>query len=128
MGTNHLGHFLLTSLLRPLLTTTSKQEGGDGSADVRVVVVSSVGHQYAKKPIRLDDLNWFRESEFLTGEAYFQSKLANVLFAKELDRRMRGTGVKACSLHPGVVATDLSRHAAQSSNVVAYLFYLFLYK
>ncbi len=54
MGTNHLGHFLLTRLLIPLLKSTAKEE----DSDVRVVTVSSVGHHYTKGPIRLDDLNW----------------------------------------------------------------------
>ena len=98
MGVNHFAPFLLTNLL---LDTMKK------SAPSRIVNVSSVGHYRGQ--INKDDL----QSEYgsyhrLT--AYLQSKLANVLFTRELAKRLKGTAVTANSLHPGVVRTDLARN------------------
>jgi len=142
MGTNHLGHFLLTRLLIPLL----KRSAINNDNDVRVVVVSSTAHFMAKKPLRLHDLNWFKEGEFTPTEAYFQSKLANIHFARELGKRLEPYGITTYSLHPGekqaldeiiiyqwlfegVINTELSRHAAKSDSLFAYLFfYLLVYK
>jgi NAD(P)-dependent dehydrogenase (short-subunit alcohol dehydrogenase family) len=97
-GTNHLGHFLLTNLLRPALVAA-------GSA--RVVCLSSGGHQ--ESPIRWDDPN-FERTPYVNWTAYGQSKTANALFALELDRRWRGEGVHAYAVHPGVIMTPLARH------------------
>jgi len=96
IGTNHLGHFALTNLLLPLL------------AD-RVVVVSSELHRSGK--VDLDDLNWERRSYKRWG-AYAQSKLANLLFVLELDRRLtdEGSAVRAVAAHPGYAATNLQSH------------------
>ena len=99
MGTNHLGPFLLTSLLLPLL-----QQAAPGA---RIVTVSSLAHE--RGTIQWDDIHWERMPYSAT-KAYSQSKLANVLFTKELGHRLEGSGVSAYSLHPGVVATDLARH------------------
>ena len=99
MGTNHLGPFLLTSLLLPLL-----HRAAPGS---RIVTVSSLAHEQGT--IQWDDIHWERVPYSAT-KAYCQSKLANVLFTKELGQRLEGSGVCAYSLHPGVVATDLARH------------------
>ncbi|KAK3765414.1 hypothetical protein RRG08_000337 [Elysia crispata] len=100
IGTNHFGHFLLTNLLLDKLKA---------SVPSRIVIVSSLAHTYGK--INFEDLN----SEKSYGEfvAYNQSKLANVLHALELSTRLKGTGVTANSLHPGVVDTELARHANQ---------------
>ena len=94
-GTNHLGHFALTGLLLPLL--------GPGS---RVVTVSSVGHRSGR--VDLADLNW-ESRRYDRFRAYFQSKLANLLFALELDRRLERAGAPAESLaaHPGAVRSNL---------------------
>jgi NAD(P)-dependent dehydrogenase (short-subunit alcohol dehydrogenase family) len=91
---NHLGYFLLTNLLLDLLKR---------SAPARVVSVASVGHRAGT--LDFDDLGFRRGYTVL--RAYQRSKLANVLFAKELARRLAGTGVTSNSLHPGTVATNI---------------------
>lgn len=98
LGVNHLGHFLLTNLLIDLLKKSSPS---------RIVSVSSLGHTYGK--INFDDLN--SEKSYSSWGAYCQSKLANILFTRELARRLEGTGITANCLHPGAVRTDLSRHS-----------------
>jgi NAD(P)-dependent dehydrogenase (short-subunit alcohol dehydrogenase family) len=102
LGTNHLGHYLLTELLLPAL-----QRG----APSRVVIVSSCYHDVAmgrRGTIDLDDLQ-FERRRYDGWEAYAQSKLANVLHARQLARRLAGTGVTAVSVHPGWVRTRLMR-------------------
>lgn len=97
-GVNHMGHFAFTV---PLLDKLR------ASAPARVVVVSSKGH-YDAKGIDFDALR--RKTRSITGLAeYSVSKLANVLFAAELGRRLQGTGVTTYSLHPGVIASDVWR-------------------
>src|SRR4051812_13006411 len=93
IGTNHLGHFALTNLLLPQVTD-------------RVVTVASGAHRMGK--IRLDDLNWERGS-YNRWRAYGQSKLANLLFVSELQRRLEeaGSDVRALAAHPGWAATNL---------------------
>jgi NAD(P)-dependent dehydrogenase (short-subunit alcohol dehydrogenase family) len=95
-GTNHLGHFALTGLLLERLLNT------DGS---RVVTVSSGAHRMGK--IRFDDLQW--EHGYRKWGAYGQSKLANLLFTYELQRRLTGAGARliAVACHPGYAATNL---------------------
>jgi NAD(P)-dependent dehydrogenase (short-subunit alcohol dehydrogenase family) len=95
-GVNHLGHFALTGLLMPKLLETR------GS---RVVNVSSNGHRPGR--IRFDDLNW--ESSYNPWIAYFQSKLANLLFTYELQRRLETSGASAAALaaHPGATQSNL---------------------
>ncbi|XP_078505331.1 retinol dehydrogenase 13 isoform X1 [Lissotriton helveticus] len=97
-GVNHLGHFLLTNLLLEKLKN---------SGHSRIINVSSLAHIAGE--IDFDDLNW-EKKKYDTKAAYCQSKLANVLFTKELARRLEGTRVTANSLHPGVAATELGRH------------------
>jgi len=97
-ATNHLGHFLLASLLLPQL---------EASPAARVVVVSSAAHLQAPPGgIEFDNLSGARG--YGAWRAYGQSKLANVLFAKSLARRL-GPKHAANSLHPGVIGTNLSR-------------------
>ncbi len=91
---NHLGYFLLTNLLRDLLVK---------SAPARVVTVASIGHR--RGTLDFDDLGF--EHGYGIMKAYARSKLANVLFAAELSRRLAGTGVTSNSLHPGSVATNI---------------------
>lgn len=98
IGVNHLGHFLLTYLLIGLLKR---------SAPARVVVVSSLAHNFGW--IRFHDLH--SQGSYNSGLAYCQSKLANVLFARELARRLQGTNVTVNSVHPGTVNSDLTRHS-----------------
>ncbi|KAJ8417353.1 hypothetical protein AAFF_G00285800 [Aldrovandia affinis] len=96
-GVNHLGHFLLTNCLLDLLKK---------SAPSRIVNVSSLAHEKGK--IDFDDINL--DQHYDPQKSYRQSKLANVLFTRELAARLEGTGVTAYSLHPGVIRTELGRH------------------
>jgi NAD(P)-dependent dehydrogenase (short-subunit alcohol dehydrogenase family) len=97
-ATNHLGHFALTGLLLDRLLEAP------GS---RVVTVSSEGH--AEGVMNFDDLQ--SETGYKPAEAYYQSKLANLLFTYELDRRLRAVGAQTIALacHPGIVLTGLYR-------------------
>ncbi|XP_025837098.1 retinol dehydrogenase 13 isoform X2 [Agrilus planipennis] len=100
-GTNHLGHFYLTLLLLPKIIK---------SAPARIVNVSSLAHNRGQ--MNFDDLNWEKRNYSAVG-AYGQSKLANILFTKELARRLQErhiSGVSVYSLHPGVIKTELGRH------------------
>lgn len=94
---NHLGYFLLTQELLPLLLA---------SAPARIINVSSGAHYSGQ--INLDDLQ-LRQG-YAAFKAYAQSKLANVLFTNELARRLANTGVTANSLHPGLVGTQFGRN------------------
>ncbi|KAI6056192.1 retinol dehydrogenase 14 [Marmota monax] len=96
-GVNHLGHFLLTSLLLGLLKS---------SAPSRIVVVSSKLYKYGE--INFEDLN--SEQSYNKSFCYSRSKLANILFTRELARRLEGTNVTVNVLHPGIVRTNLGRH------------------
>ena len=112
-GVNHLGHFLLTELLLDILKA---------SAPARVVILSSVEHAGSKKrpvEIHLEDLNYERRA-YNRREAYGQSKLANVLHAKELARRLEGSDVAVFSVHPGWARSNLvqSMMPAWVQNVV----------
>ena len=102
-GTNHLGHFLLTMLLLDLLKK---------SAPSRIVNLSSLGHTLGSGKINFDDINF--EKDYSSYEAYFHSKLANVLFTRELSKRLEGSHVTANSVHPGGVRTELARHTIYS--------------
>ncbi|XP_067840468.1 retinol dehydrogenase 14a [Heptranchias perlo] len=96
-GVNHLGHFLLTNLLLDLLKR---------SAPSRIVVVSSKLYKYGE--INFDDLN--SEKSYNKSFGYSRSKLANILFTRELAKHLEDTGVTANVLHPGIVRTNLGRH------------------
>ncbi|MDQ6669320.1 MAG: oxidoreductase [Chloroflexota bacterium] len=112
IGTNHLGPFALTTLLLPHITD-------------RVVNVSSQLHRRAH--LRLDDLNWDHRRYDAT-QAYNDSKLANLLFTLELQRRLAesGSSVRAVAAHPGVARTNLVSHVGglygAFSNVVVRFF------
>ena len=96
MATNHLGHFRLNSML---LDHVEASQG-------RFVVVSSIAHKFGK--IDLDDL-MFERRRYDSTVAYGQSKLANMLYGKELDRRLEARGSKTVAIvcHPGYAATNL---------------------
>ena len=96
-GTNHLGHFALTNLLLERITG-------------RVVTVSSTAHRWGR--MDFDDLNWQRKP-YNAWRAYAQSKLANLLFTAELQRRLSSVGspVLAVAAHPGYAATNLQFHS-----------------
>jgi NAD(P)-dependent dehydrogenase (short-subunit alcohol dehydrogenase family) len=110
-GVNHVGTFLLTRELLPLL---------EKSAPSRVVVLSSALHYRGK--MVWDDLQ-FEKRKYDGTTAYNQSKLANVLFTKALARRLAGTKVTVNAVHPGVVATELARDYPK---FLVKLFHLFL--
>lgn len=97
-GTNHMGHFILTNGLLPLLIKA------DGA---RVVQLSSIAHR--RCGIQWDDIQ-FDATPYHKWAAYAQSKSANALFAVELDRRYKKDGVRAFSVHPGGILTPLQRH------------------
>ncbi|KAK3302881.1 uncharacterized protein B0T15DRAFT_504181 [Chaetomium strumarium] len=110
-GTNHMGHALLTKLLLPLLTqtATSSSSSSSLSADVRVISLSSHGHIYAPKPgINFSLLKTPAEDLGFVGR-YSQSKLANVLWARQLARQYPYLTVAA--VHPGMVNTQLVENA-----------------
>ena len=106
LGVNHLGHFLLTNMLLPLLLRDPGAPAATGSG-ARIVNVASAAHLFGT--INFADLN--SRGSYDRWRAYGQSKLANILFSNELARRLptATTGVTVNSLHPGVVATELGR-------------------
>jgi NAD(P)-dependent dehydrogenase (short-subunit alcohol dehydrogenase family) len=95
-GTNHLGHFVFVNRLVPLLKSGS-----------RVVTLSSAGHQISD--VDIADPN-FERTPYQAFTAYGRSKTANILYAVALDDRLKGRGVRATSIHPGGIQTELARH------------------
>ena len=95
-GTNHLGHFVFVNRLVPLLKSGS-----------RIATLSSAGHQISD--VNIDDPN-FERTEYQPFAAYGRSKTANILYAVALDDRLKGRGIRATSLHPGAIQTELGRH------------------
>ena len=116
-GVNHLGHFLLANLLMDKLA-----QGGSAADPARVISLSSSAHQIPSKLLK-GDLGDLQSYEYSAWGAYGQSKLANVMFAYELDRRCRERGlpVVANAAHPGVVNTELARYmgAGPASQLMA---------
>lgn len=110
-GTNHIGHFLLVQLLLPTLLKTAASTSLPTS-DVRVITVSSVGHQMA--PPFSTMLSTSALSQESTWKRYGASKAANILFASELARRH--PEITSVSLHPGTVSTDLYRSIENRGN------------
>ncbi len=104
IGTNHLGHFALTGLLLDKISD-------------RVVTVSSGAHRVGK--IDLDDLNW-EHRKYQRWPAYGQAKLANLMFAYELQRRLTAAGSSKISVaaHPGYAATELQSHTESIQDAV----------
>ena len=95
-GTNHLGHFVLVNKLVPLV-----KSGG------RIVTLSSAGHQISD--VNLEDPN-FERTEYQPFLGYGRSKTANILYAVALDNKLKARGIRATSLHPGGIQTELGRH------------------
>jgi NAD(P)-dependent dehydrogenase (short-subunit alcohol dehydrogenase family) len=96
---NHLSHFLLTHLLREHLVA---------SAPARVVNVASDAHRSAKQGVTFDDLEW--ETRRYRGlKAYYETKLMNILFTRELAKRWAGTNVTSNAVHPGFVASKFGK-------------------
>jgi NAD(P)-dependent dehydrogenase (short-subunit alcohol dehydrogenase family) len=108
-GTNHVGHALLTKLLLPLLLkTTTLQQQEQQKPDVRVVVVSSAAHRNAPACGIVFDTLRTPQTELWAWARYGQSKLANILFAKELARRYPHPQLTVVAVHPGVVNSNLA--------------------
>ncbi|MGW7005507.1 SDR family NAD(P)-dependent oxidoreductase [Streptomyces sp. NPDC054933] len=101
-ATNHLGHFALTLALQHALATGATQSG-----EARIVAVSSSGH--GSSPVVFDDL-FFRRRPYDPGQAYGQSKTAQILFAVEASRRWADEGITTNALMPGGIWTNLQRH------------------
>lgn len=99
-GTNHLGHFVLTNRIAPLLVP-----GG------RLIIVASAAHRFSD--IDLEDLN-YEYTSYDPFTSYGRSKTACILFGAEFDRRHKARGIRATSVHPGVIRTELSRHVDQA--------------
>jgi NAD(P)-dependent dehydrogenase (short-subunit alcohol dehydrogenase family) len=95
-GTNHLGHFVFVNRLVPLL-----------KSGARIATLSSAGHQISD--VNVEDPN-FEHTAYQPFTAYGRSKTANILYAVALDSRLRERGVRATSLHPGGIQTELGRH------------------
>jgi retinol dehydrogenase-12 len=108
MGTNHFGHFYLTQLLLPQLLKSKS----------RVVNVSSTAHALWQVPCTLETYTEQMNKEtYKPWNAYAISKIANIYFTIELQRRFGSEGLRAYSLHPGGVATGLQRHISISQMV-----------
>ncbi|KAJ3117509.1 hypothetical protein HDU96_006438 [Phlyctochytrium bullatum] len=107
-GTNHLGHFLLFHLLKPALLASSTP-----AFHSRVVSVSSAGHRISPLDIDLVRAGFKKYPTYVPFVAYGQSKLANVYFATELERRYGNKGLHALSIHPGGIMTELGRHMTE---------------
>ncbi len=110
-GTNHLGHFALTGLVMDLLTATP---------GARIVNVSSAAHKYGN--INFEDLNW-EKRKYSAWKAYGDSKIANLYFTYELQKRLKKSGSKllVTAAHPGWTATDLQRNSGffEFMNIIA---------
>ncbi|MBX7501611.1 SDR family NAD(P)-dependent oxidoreductase [Qipengyuania sp. YG27] len=100
-GTNHLGHFLLTNLLMPLV---------EKGSEPRIVNLSSRGHHIDQ--MHFDDPN-YESRDYDKWQAYGQSKTANILFAVGLEKRLADKGIHAYALHPGGIMTNLGRHMTE---------------
>lgn len=118
LGVNHMGHFLLTNLLIDIIKL---------SAPSKIINVSSVAHTRGK--INIDDLNSVKNYD--PGDAYSQSKLANILFTKELSKRLKNYNVTVNAVHPGLVDTEITRHmpffdSIVGSIIIRPLFWIFI--
>ncbi|KAH9325615.1 hypothetical protein KI387_005793, partial [Taxus chinensis] len=123
-ATNHIGHFLLTSLLVEKMKKTAREMEVEG----RIVNLSSIAHMLTyEQGIRLNMIN--DESGYSEKKAYGQSKLANILHAHHLSRRLQeeGANVTANSVHPGFIMTNLMRHSMNLMRVLKF-FSGFLWK
>jgi NAD(P)-dependent dehydrogenase (short-subunit alcohol dehydrogenase family) len=98
LGTNHLGHFVLTARLVPSLLA---------GAPARIVNLSSAGHRLS--PFRFED-PFFEKDDYNKWIAYGQAKTANVLFSVALDKRFKDRGIRSFAVHPGAIQTELGRH------------------
>jgi NAD(P)-dependent dehydrogenase (short-subunit alcohol dehydrogenase family) len=107
LAANHLAPFLLTRELMPILKTTA---AASPRGTVRVIAVSSLAHEISPG-MRWEDLNMF--DNYNPNPAYCQAKLANILFTRELDRRVAPDGIVAQAMHPGRVESNFANHGDQ---------------
>lgn len=117
-ATNHLGHFLLTNLLLENMKNTAKTSGIQG----RIINLSSVAHTNTYEGgIRFDSIN--DEASYSDKKAYGQSKLANILHANELSRRLKeeGANITVNSVHPGLIFTNLFKHSFLTFKIIQML-------
>ena len=116
IGVNHIGHFYLTQFLLPSL-----KAAGTPEHPARLVAVSSLAHTFGA--IDLEDLNYEKTRKYGAWSSYGQSKLANILFVKELVRRMEEehANILAYSLHPGSIMTNLQRHQSAMDAIARFL-------
>ncbi|CAN6472659.1 unnamed protein product [Victoria cruziana] len=120
-ATNHLGHFLLTNLLLDKMKQTARESGIEG----RIINLSSIAHLHTYvEGILFDQIN--DQSRYSDKTAYGQSKLANILHAKELSRRFQeeGVNITANAVHPGLIMTNLMRHSALLMRIVKLVTFL----
>ncbi|KAJ4769077.1 NAD(P)-binding Rossmann-fold superfamily protein [Rhynchospora pubera] len=120
-ATNHLGHFLLTNLLLEKMKSTAKSTGIEG----RIVNLSSIAHHHTYGGgISFAQLN--DPTAYSDKKAYGQSKLANILHAKELSRRLKeeGANITVNSVHPGLIMTNLMKHSFFVMNLIKVFTYL----
>uniref|UniRef100_A0A7N0UBB7 Short-chain dehydrogenase TIC 32, chloroplastic n=1 Tax=Kalanchoe fedtschenkoi TaxID=63787 RepID=A0A7N0UBB7_KALFE len=120
-ATNHLGHFYLTNLLLDKMKQTARATGIEG----RIVNLSSILHRNSyEEGIRFDKIN--DELSYHDKKAYGQSKLANILHANELSRRLQeeGANITVNSVHPGLIMTNLMRHSLLYSRIMHLLTWL----
>jgi NAD(P)-dependent dehydrogenase (short-subunit alcohol dehydrogenase family) len=101
---NHLGHFVLTNRLLPILRATA---AASAPGATRIISVSSTGHERSAG-LQWDDLQLPRN--FTTGGAYCNAKLANILFTRALAKRLAADGIVAHAMHPGVVDSNFATH------------------
>jgi NAD(P)-dependent dehydrogenase (short-subunit alcohol dehydrogenase family) len=106
---NHLGHFLLTNRLMPLLKAAAAKSP---PGDTRIVNVSSSAHE-SSQGLNWNDLQMFEN--FVPMRAYCNAKLANILFTKALAKRLLGSGIVVHAMHPGAVSTNFWSHADEAT-------------
>uniref|UniRef100_A0A1Q3G5K3 Alcohol dehydrogenase-20 n=1 Tax=Plutella xylostella TaxID=51655 RepID=A0A1Q3G5K3_PLUXY len=129
LGVNHMGHVLLTNLLLDTLKGVKLMDAGrfvhtnirpQKSEPSRIVIVSSKSHTKGK--IHTEDLN-LEAGKYDARAAYDQSKLANVLFAQELGRKLLTTQVSVAVVDPGLTDTDITRHLPMSKSITRFIIY-----
>lgn len=101
-GTNHLGHFVLVNRLLPTVLA---------AAPTRIVILSSFSHRWSD--VNLDDPH-YETTPYDKFLSYGRAKTANILFAVELDKRLKDRGVRAFAVHPGSIGTELGRHYSEN--------------
>lgn len=95
-ATNHIGHFLLTNLLLDNIKA---------AGNARIINLASIAHKFTRE-LDLDDIN-YQKKGYSGWDSYSRSKFCNILFTKELSRRLEGTGITANAVHPGGVRTEI---------------------